>query len=277
MHAIDTEFLNLTNKIAAFPLILMSPRQHVTIIELVTEKWTARCQCCFIRLFGWFCELKTLWTQREIYQDGNVLKLTCISARWKNKQRWCIGRSSVLWPPAAILMNPWNLHDVQKTACSSHGRQKIQMLMALRQRVVMRSQRWLLTRYMTIFRGLMKTGYSEFAPHPCMCSAYLLLALMLHDNYITWFGLLKTAAAVEVGLDLGVGDKTVRLWCQYFIANGGEFSEYQRGKYERYIIIENKEYKLLSVLWRFTQESVNPHTCTHKHTWISISFTKPSN
>ena len=78
---------------------------------------------------------------------------------------------------------------------------------------------------------------------------------MLHDNYITRFGLLKTAAAVEVGLNLGVSNKTVRLWCWYFIANGGEFSEYQRGKYERYIIIEDEEYKLLSVLWRFTQES----------------------
>jgi len=82
-----------------------------------------------------------------------------------------------------------------------------------------------------------------------------MLAMMLYDNYISRFGLLKTAAAVEVGLNLGVSDKTVRLWRRDFIANGGEFSEYQCGKYERYIIIEDEEYKLLSVLWRFTQES----------------------
>jgi len=76
-----------------------------------------------------------------------------------------------------------------------------------------------------------------------------MLAMMLYDNYISRFGLLKTATAVEVGLNLGVGDKTVRLWCQYFIANGGEFSEYQQGKYERYIIIEDEEYKEMALTW----------------------------
>ena len=40
----------------------------------------------------------------------------------------------------------------------------------------------------------------------------------------------NTAAAVEVGLVLGVSDNSVRLWRRDFIANVGEFSEYQRGK-----------------------------------------------
>ena len=39
-----------------------------------------------------------------------------------------------------------------------------------------------------------------------------MLAMMLYDNYVTRFGLRKTAAAVEVGLNLGVSDKTIRIW-----------------------------------------------------------------
>lgn len=46
-----------------------------------------------------------------------------------------------------------------------------------------------------------------------------MLAMMLYDNYISRFGLLKTAAAVEVGLNLGVSNKTVQLWRRDFIAN----------------------------------------------------------
>ena len=37
--------------------------------------------------------------------------------------------------------------------------------------------------------------------------------MMLYYNYVTRFGLRKTAAAVEVGLNLGVSDKTIRIWC----------------------------------------------------------------
>jgi len=62
-------------------------------------------------------------------------------------------------------------------------------------------------------------------------------------------GLIKTAAAVEVGLNLGVSDKTVQLWCRDLITNGGEFSEYQQGKYECYIIIDNEEYKEMALTW----------------------------
>ena len=36
--------------------------------------------------------------------------------------------------------------------------------------------------------------------------------MMLYDIYTIRFDMLKTAAAVEVGMVLGVSDKTIRLW-----------------------------------------------------------------
>ena len=35
-----------------------------------------------------------------------------------------------------------------------------------------------------------------------------MMSMMLYDNYVTRFGMEKTAAGVEVGLVLGVSDKT---------------------------------------------------------------------
>lgn len=53
-----------------------------------------------------------------------------------------------------------------------------------------------------------------------------MLAIMLYDNYVTEFGLCKTAAVVEVGLNLGVSDKTIQIWRRDFLSNGSQFSEY---------------------------------------------------
>ena len=83
-----------------------------------------------------------------------------------------------------------------------------------------------------------------------------MLAMMLYDNYATQFGLRKTAAAVEVGLTLGVSDKMIRIWHRDFISNGGQFSEYQRGKYERYIVIDDEEYKEMALIWIRLNSSV---------------------
>ena len=59
------------------------------------------------------------------------------------------------------------------------------------------------------------------------------MAMMLYDNYVERMGLQKTEAAKEVGLFLGVCDKTVRLWRREFLCNSGKFSEDSRGKYLR--------------------------------------------
>ena len=58
-----------------------------------------------------------------------------------------------------------------------------------------------------------------------------MLAMLLYDNYVIKFKLLKTIAA-EVGSVLGISEKTVRLWTtkKDFVMNGGESSEYRRGK-----------------------------------------------
>ena len=76
-----------------------------------------------------------------------------------------------------------------------------------------------------------------------------MMSLMLHDNYVNRFGLTKTAASAEVGLLLGFNEKTIRLWRKDFIQNKGEFSEYQRGKYARYIILDDEEYKDMALQW----------------------------
>ena len=94
---------------------------------------------------------------------------------------------------------------------------------------------------------------------------------MLYDNYATRFGLHKTAAAVEVGLTLGVSDKTIRVWHRGFISNGGQFSEYQRGKYERYIVIDDEEYKEMALTWIRLNSSVKGRpnmTAADFRTWV---------
>ncbi len=83
-----------------------------------------------------------------------------------------------------------------------------------------------------------------------------MMAMMLYDNYMSRFGLLKTAAAVEVGLVLGISDKTIRMWRRDFLSNGGEFSEYQRGTYARYIVLEDEEYKKMALEWIRSNSSV---------------------
>ena len=72
-----------------------------------------------------------------------------------------------------------------------------------------------------------------------------MIAMVLYDNYIKRFGLLKTAAAAEVGLVLGITERS-----------GGKFSEYQREKYERYIIISDEEYKEMALAWIRANASV---------------------
>ena len=49
-----------------------------------------------------------------------------------------------------------------------------------------------------------------------------MMAMMLHDNYTSRFGLTKTSAAAEVAQLLGFNNKTMRLWRKDFLANKGE-------------------------------------------------------
>jgi len=43
-----------------------------------------------------------------------------------------------------------------------------------------------------------------------------MMAMVMYDNYLKRFGLLKTSAAKEVALCLGVGEKSVRMWKKSF-------------------------------------------------------------
>ena len=60
-----------------------------------------------------------------------------------------------------------------------------------------------------------------------------MLAMMLYHNYRERFGLQKTVAAEEVGLCLGLSDKTIRIWRKTFLSNSGHFKPDSRGKYPR--------------------------------------------
>ena len=76
-----------------------------------------------------------------------------------------------------------------------------------------------------------------------------MMAMMIYDNYIERFGLLKTAAANEVGLLLGINEKTIRRWKAEFHLKGGVFSETSQGKYSRYVVVDDEEYKDIALKW----------------------------
>ena len=70
-----------------------------------------------------------------------------------------------------------------------------------------------------------------------------MMAMMLYDNYIARFGLLQTKAAEEVALLLGVNEKTVRRWRYDWMGNKGSFSDSKKGKYWRYVVIDDEHYR----------------------------------
>ena len=61
--------------------------------------------------------------------------------------------------------------------------------------------------------------------------------------------MLKTSAAKEVALCLGIGEKTVRLWRKDFLKNSGGFTVDGRGKYPRSKVLDDKEYRDLALEW----------------------------
>ena len=77
----------------------------------------------------------------------------------------------------------------------------------------------------------------------------MMMAMMMHDNYTSRFGLTNTSAAAEVSLLLGLNEKTIRLWRKDFLANRGAFSEYQRGSYARYVVVKDEEYRDKALEW----------------------------
>ena len=76
-----------------------------------------------------------------------------------------------------------------------------------------------------------------------------MMAMMLYDSYIERFGLLHTKAAEEVALLLSVNEKTIRRWRYDWIDNKGSFSESSKGKYKRYIVIDDEEYRDKTLKW----------------------------
>ena len=76
-----------------------------------------------------------------------------------------------------------------------------------------------------------------------------MMALMLHHNYTARFGLICSAAAAEVARLLGFNEKTIRIWRRDFFVNKGEFSEYRRGSYVRYAVLQDQEYRDLALEW----------------------------
>ena len=76
-----------------------------------------------------------------------------------------------------------------------------------------------------------------------------MMAMMLYDSYIERFGLLQTKAAEEVALLLGVNEKTIRRWRYDWIDNNGSFSASSKGKYKRYVAIDDEEYRDKALKW----------------------------
>ena len=102
-----------------------------------------------------------------------------------------------------------------------------------------------------------------------------MLAMLMYDNYRKRFGLLKTSAAKEVALCLGMDEKTVRLWRKNFLENSGSFTVDGRGKYARSKVLDDKEYRDLALEWVHTHAYVKgkPNmTATYFFTWINTSL-----
>ena len=98
-----------------------------------------------------------------------------------------------------------------------------------------------------------------------------MMAMMMYDSFVSRFGLRKTAAAVEVGQVMGISDKSIRVWRQDFLKNGGSFSEYQRGRYERYVVIEDEEFKEMALTWIRSNSSVKGRpnmTAANFRSWV---------
>jgi len=76
-----------------------------------------------------------------------------------------------------------------------------------------------------------------------------MMAMMIYHNYRERFGLLKTAAAKEVSLLLGVNEKTIRMWRAEFLSSKGCFNDSTKGKYSRYVVIDDEEYKGIALKW----------------------------
>ena len=72
--------------------------------------------------------------------------------------------------------------------------------------------------------------------------------MMTYDNYINRFGLSKTGAAREVGLLLGINEKTVRLWRNDFLSNG-DFTEDYRERHIRYHVVMDEQYRDTALEW----------------------------
>ena len=76
-----------------------------------------------------------------------------------------------------------------------------------------------------------------------------MLTMLLYDNCRSRFGLLKTFAAKEVGLCLGIGEKTVRRLRKNFIADSDKFDVDGRGKQPGGKVIDDKECRELALEW----------------------------
>ena len=76
-----------------------------------------------------------------------------------------------------------------------------------------------------------------------------MMAMMVYDNYINRFGLLQTKIAEEVALLFNINEKTIRRWRADWVANKGFFSESTQGKYKRYSVVEDEEYRDLALKW----------------------------
>ena len=76
-----------------------------------------------------------------------------------------------------------------------------------------------------------------------------MMAMMIYNNYIERFGLLKAAVAKEVGLLLDVNEKTIRKWKAEFHLKGGVFSETSQGKHAQYVVVDDDEYKDTALKW----------------------------
>jgi len=76
-----------------------------------------------------------------------------------------------------------------------------------------------------------------------------MISMMMYDNYLKRFGLLKTSAAKEVALCLNLSEKTVRVWRKEFLNNRMSFEGEKRGIHQRHDALDDEEYHDLALEW----------------------------
>ena len=77
-----------------------------------------------------------------------------------------------------------------------------------------------------------------------------MMAVMVFDTFVQRFiGLTKRGAAPEVARLLNRNEKTIRKWHKEVYDTKGQFCESTRGKYARFCVLDDEQYKSNALTW----------------------------